>query len=249
MDGQNYLVFHTAADDSYMNSTANFRGCDVTGNTEVTMYFAAVDNRSGSHDSVKLTITAGTEVAVVEALAAACAGAKNPVTVIADDINSVYIHESVTACGDISVQGGNYLPIVTWSAATTLYSYNSGATVVTGDTTAGILTLPTPVSNAGWYVDVFIANAQASAATHINTPAGFFVGMVTVDDLTGTAGESVVYVSDNDSNDWINLDATTKGNAVGGKIRIISDGTNYLVNGSLVGDGTLNTNPFADAES
>jgi len=244
------MVFHTGTDDSYMNSVANFRGADVTGNTEITMYFAAPDNL-GSHDNVKLNITAGTEVAVIETIGAALASPRRSggVIVIADDINKRYIHDSITTCGAITVLGGNYLPIVTWSAATTLYSYNSGATVVTGDTTAGILTLPTPVGNAGWYVDVFIGHAQASAATHINTPAGFFVGMVTVDDLTGTAGESVVYVSDNNSNDWINLDATTKGNAVGGKIRIISDGTNYLVNGSLVGDGTLNTNPFADDES
>ena len=37
MDGQNYVVFHTAADDSYMNSSANFRGADVTSNTEITV--------------------------------------------------------------------------------------------------------------------------------------------------------------------------------------------------------------------
>ncbi len=43
MDGQNYLVFHTAADDSYMNSSANFKGADVTGNTEITVYFASAN--------------------------------------------------------------------------------------------------------------------------------------------------------------------------------------------------------------
>ena len=30
MDGQNYVVFHSdGGDDSYMNSSANFRGADV----------------------------------------------------------------------------------------------------------------------------------------------------------------------------------------------------------------------------
>ena len=37
MNGANYVVFHTAVDDSYMNSSRNFRGADVTGNTEVTV--------------------------------------------------------------------------------------------------------------------------------------------------------------------------------------------------------------------
>ena len=46
MDGQNYLVFHTAADDSYMNSSANFRGADVTGNTTLEITFAAANDNA-----------------------------------------------------------------------------------------------------------------------------------------------------------------------------------------------------------
>ena len=106
MDGQNYLVFHTAADDSYMNSTANFKGCDITGNTEVTMYFDNASSHHGAFDSVAMTFTAGKEVEVIETLAAACSGAKNPVTVVADDISSVYISEHITACGAITTSGG-----------------------------------------------------------------------------------------------------------------------------------------------
>ena len=49
-------------------------------------------------------------------------------------------------------------------------------------------------------------------------------------------------------NDYINLDAATKGNDPGGHLRIVCDGSNFLVSGILVGDGTLGT-PFADAES
>ena len=250
MNGANYVVFHTAADDSYMNSSRNFRGADVTGNTEVTVYFASAQSGvGGAYDSVVLNINAGKEIQVMEAIAGAMAGSRKHVTVIADDINNVYCSDEITDCGAITVLGGNKKRMKTWSSALTLYAYDSGATVVTGDTSAGKLTLPTPVDAAGWFVDVFIAHDQATAETHINTPAGFFVGAVTIDDFTGTAGESVVMVSDNDSNDWINLDANNKGNKPGGWIRITSDGTNYLVNGTLIGDGTLNANPFADAES
>jgi len=107
MNGMTYVVFHNAADDSYMNSTHNFRGADVTGNTEITLYFASAI-KDLSHDSVKINITAGTEVATIELLAAAFAGAKNPVTIIADDINSNYIADGITSCGDISVLTGKF---------------------------------------------------------------------------------------------------------------------------------------------
>ena len=46
MDGQNYVVFHTAVDDSYMNSSANFRGADVTGNTTLEITFAAANDNA-----------------------------------------------------------------------------------------------------------------------------------------------------------------------------------------------------------
>ena len=41
MAQQTYAVFHTATDDSYMNSSANFKGMDSTSNTTATLYFGA----------------------------------------------------------------------------------------------------------------------------------------------------------------------------------------------------------------
>ena len=38
MDGQNYVVFHNDSDDSYMNSTANFRGAEIAANV-INCYF------------------------------------------------------------------------------------------------------------------------------------------------------------------------------------------------------------------
>ena len=40
MDGQNYVVFHAGSDNSYMNSSANFRGADV-GATFIDLFFAS----------------------------------------------------------------------------------------------------------------------------------------------------------------------------------------------------------------
>ena len=60
MDGQNYLVFHNDGNDSYMNSSANFRGADV-GALFIDVYFkaAAVGNAgtSAGYDKVRLTVT------------------------------------------------------------------------------------------------------------------------------------------------------------------------------------------------
>ena len=103
MNGANYVVFHTAVDDSYMNSSRNFRGADVTGNTEVTVYFASAQSGAGgAYDSVVLNITAGKEIQVMEAVAGAMAGSRKPFTVIADDTNSQYCHADLTAVGTIT---------------------------------------------------------------------------------------------------------------------------------------------------
>ena len=253
MDGQNYLVFHNDSDDSYMNSSANFRGADV-GTTFIDLYFASATSgasTANAYDKVRLTVTAASEEAALEAVGGALAGAKNPVTVVADDVNSTYIHDKITAVASITLaaQAITRAPIVTWSSALELTAGQSGVTVVTGDTSAGILTLPAPTGNAGWFCDVMINHAQASNATHITsgTNGGFFIGGLTLVDKD-SSDKSEHFNSDNDSNDYINLDAATKGNDPGGHIRIVCDGTNWLVSGVLVGDGTLAT-PFADAES
>jgi hypothetical protein len=139
--------------------------------------------------------------------------------------------------------------VITWSSATQLYASDSGALVVTGDTAAGILTLPTAaLAGAGWTIDVFLAHSQASAATHITIGDGYFIGgyLITEQD-TGT--ENLFFaLSDGDSNDFINLDSVTKGNIQGGSWTITCDGTNWLVSGVANGSGTLATG-FADAES
>ena len=109
MDGQNYLVFHNDSNDSYMNSTANFRGADV-GTTFIDVYFESPISSSvgaGAYDKVRLTVTATHEEAALEGLAAALAGAKNPVTIVADDKNSVYVHDRITAVSSITLATGS----------------------------------------------------------------------------------------------------------------------------------------------
>ena len=249
MDGQNYVVFHNDSDDSYMNSTANFRGAEI-GTQVVNVFFKAAavgDQTSGDgYDKIVLAVgTAGNEERALEAVAEAMSGAKNPVRIIADDKNGVYCDDTITGVTSITLSAtGTYKTLKTWSADTTLTAADSGKWIYASDATAQDLTLPSPA--AGLEFHIFIAVDQ-TGDTHITVPSGYFIGGVNMVD-PATATDMNFFLSDGDSNDWINLDADTKGRLAGGKLHIVCDGTNWHVEGNLVGDGTLAT-PFADAES
>ena len=241
MDGQNYLVFHTAADDSYMNSSANFRGADVTSNTEITVYFAPVNSNRGN-DSVVLNITAGKEIQVMEALGAALAGAKNPVTVVADDINSTYIHDNITSCGAISVLGGTYEDVEVITASQTLYSYDSGKTFVVNPAALTTITLPTAAAGTttsaggpGWNVKIVFSQNDGGVVDqkcNIGCASGeFFQGVLFSDDSNGTNS-----VANGTSNDFINLVNSAAQSDIW--FEIISDGTYMRVKTQSMVDAT-----------
>ena len=163
MDGQNYLVFHTAADDSYMNSSANFRGADVTGNTTLEITFAAA-NDNAFVDTVVLNFTAGKEVQVMEALGAALAGAKNPVTVVADDINSKYVDDNITSCGAITTAKGSYKRSESLTANKDLAPADSGKTFFL-NAAAGLSAIKLPAAataGAGWNARFTVATVTTS---------------------------------------------------------------------------------------
>jgi len=231
MDGNNYVVFHTAVDDSYMNSSANFRGADVTGNTEITMYFAsATSSQSGSFDSVALNITAGTEIAVIETLAAAMAGAKNPVMVIADDINSTYVADGITSCGTITVLGGNKAVVKLITGDTTLYNYDSGKIVQINPAATSLIQLPgAAVGGAGWNCRIVLTEDDGGAMdqiVNIGTLAGeFFNGILVGADAGGSL------TANGTSNDFINCKATSTS---GEEFFIYSDGTRMHVSGIII---------------
>ena len=244
-----YVIFHNAADDSYMNSTENFRGAYAATQT-VDIYFESPIGRTGAasaYDKITCAVTNGEEDRAVEQLAGVMAGSgpKGKVTVVADDVNSVYACQDITSVTTISTATAAISKrVVTWAAAKTLTAADSGSWVYASDATAGILTLPSPA--AGLEFHVFIAIAQ-TGDTHITVPSGYFIGGMDMSDPT-TAGDSNFFQSDGDSNDFINLDSDAKGRLAGGYMNIVCDGTNWHVQGHLVGDGTLAT-PFADAES
>ena len=242
-----YLIFHNAADDSYVNTTENFRGAYAATET-IDIYFESPISGSmgaNAYDKITCAVTNGEEDRAIEELANAMTRRARIIT-IADDVNSVYACQNITSVTTISkATSAQTKRLITFAADKTLTAADSGSWVYMSD--AGTeKELILPAAAAGLEFHVFIHTAQ-TGDTAISIPSGYFIGGFDMSDPT-TAGDSNFFQSDGNSNDYINLDADTKGRLQGGYMQFICDGTNWHVQGHLVGDGTLAT-PFADAES
>ena len=248
MNRETYLVFHTAADDSYMNSAANFKGCDITGNTEVTMYFDNASSHHGAFDSVAMTFTAGIEVEVIETLAAACSGAKNTVTVIADDINSKYINDNITACGAITTSNGAVENLTNVSADTQLYKYDSGKVFVWSDAAATI-TLPDSGGGdmVGWTAKFVAGTVQGTGQKVVtaDTSNEDLIGMITAvdnDDSNATKAWPSLQATGNAS---VNFNSVAQGHP-GSYVVITNVATDvWHVSGKAIQSGGSEATPFA----
>ena len=101
-----FLVFHNASDTSYANTAGALTGISST-TTAVTLKFNNLTSiTTTSSDSVVLTVSAGYEEAVVEWLAQVASNPNKGMVVIADDENSVYAHDKISAVSSISVDSG-----------------------------------------------------------------------------------------------------------------------------------------------
>lgn len=105
----NYLYFNTADNDSVLYPASAFRGADQSADTTIDLYFTPIKITDVAAadvcDKIPLTIAAGTEKAVLEALAAlvnAPLAADAGFVVVGDDANGVYI-DNVTAVGAITL--------------------------------------------------------------------------------------------------------------------------------------------------
>ena len=219
-----FLVFHNAADDSYINTVENFRGAKATGEV-VTAYFKSAASgglEGAAYDAIAMVCTNGEEDRAVEELAAAMTKRGSVIT-IADDVNSVYACQNITSVTSITLAAsGNILTSLpaTFTTADTggvdnriiLYNYDSGklVTVNAGTDAASTIYLPTtPIT--GWNAK-FIANA-ANGAHSITVTAGgastAFHGVTlqagdTVEH-TGTTS-AVIAASDFKLGDWFEVE-------------------------------------------
>ena len=165
MNGQNYVVFHNAADDSYMNSADNFRGAFASTET-VDIYFKAAATGTGqgaaSYDKIIVACTNGEEDRAVEQLAAAIGGGRG-MTIIADDVNSVYACEDITSVTSITMGiSGRFAAVESVTGNDTLTASDSGKLFIFTDA-AAVLTLPD--SGGGDIVGWTAKFSSASQAT------------------------------------------------------------------------------------
>ena len=184
------LVFHNDSNTSYANYAGNLSSMS-SATTAVTLNFSSTVGTSVANDAVVLTVTAGQEEAVMEAVSGAIAEARSAMTVIASDVSgkTTYIHPGITAVSSISVDNGagtfkNIINgVMDGSSAdlgATAHSLvfknaHSGSTVVLAATTA-TSTMTLPAAPIDGFNLRFVAAADNSA--HTNTVAGSFDGVL-----------------------------------------------------------------------
>ena len=236
MDGQNYLVFHNDSNDSYMNSSANCRGADV-GTTFIDLYFASatIGSSNSGYDKVRLTVTATKEELALEDVAAALAGAKNPVTVVADDVNSLYVSDHVTAVASITLASQVQTRVYEDIQGTKALDAADSGKILGLDLLAGFtMTLPAIAdAGAGWYCDIVVKTVTTSNQYIITEKTSADTNKICAIGLeAATTGAQI----SNAGFTTMTFDATpTKGD----KISIYCDGTFYYATAITAADGDM----------
>jgi len=188
----NMLVFHNASDTSYANFAGNLTSMSST-TTAVTLRFLGqgAAATATSTDAVVLTVTAGKEESVMEALAALLADGRQGMVVVADDQNSKYFVPHVTAVSSISVDtgAGNFKNIIVGlldgsgaagsgmdTAHDMTFTNAQSGSLVTVPTTGSNSTITLPSSPVDGFNLRFVC--EADSGSHTITVAGAFEGIV-----------------------------------------------------------------------
>jgi len=100
---EKFLMFIDAADDAATYPASSLLGMTCASDSVLELQFkSSIGGGVGAeHDSVHLAITADTEKAVMSEIARAINGQRNTddgLLVIADDVNSIYLHANITGC-------------------------------------------------------------------------------------------------------------------------------------------------------
>tara|TARA_X000001382_G_C3102399_1_gene157156 strand:- start:54 stop:728 length:675 start_codon:yes stop_codon:yes gene_type:complete len=218
-----------------MNSSANFRGADV-GTTFIDMYFASatIGSSNSGYDKVRLTVTATHEESALEGVAAALAGAKNPVTIVADDKNSVYVHDKITAVASITLASQTQTrPTESLITTEALEAADSGKIFYLNLLAGFTVTLPSVAdAGAGWYAD-FIVQTVTTSNNYIITEK------TSADTNKICSHMSILEIDDTDDglHNAAHTTITFEGTpAKGDRVRIECDGTFFYATGLGVSD-------------
>jgi len=245
-DGMNMLIFVDAANTAYSNTAANFRGISHNTDDKLDVFFASATTSAG-FDKIVLSITDEKEIEAMKGLSAALAGAKTPFLVVADDVNSTYAHENITAVDSITLSAKAVNAVVeSVTADDTLTAADSGKTFVFADA-AAVLTLPDSGAGdiIGWTAK-FISNFQGTgqevknADTTNEVMLGSVIHVDTDDDTTTKSFAAEVA----DGFSSIEITGTTEGEP--GSLFTLTNvaADRWIVEGVMQSAGTSAT-PFA----
>jgi hypothetical protein len=180
--GQNMLVFHNDSDTSYANYAGNISSISsATGSVTLRFLGQGASATATSTDAIVLTVTAGEEEAVMEAIAGAAAEARSGMTVVADDKNSKYLVPGITALNSISVDNGagvfkNVIVGAFSSNDIAVTNAQSGSLVTVPTTTGSNCTITLPSSPVDGFNAKFVCEADSGANSI--TVAGAFEGII-----------------------------------------------------------------------
>ena len=246
-----YVIFHNAADDSYMNTVENFRGAFAATET-VDIYFQAAGAgvaTPGAFDKITVACTNGEEDRAVEQLANAMTRNASTI-VIADDVNSVYACQDITSVTTIALAGIGQtfrVPVESVTGNDTLLASESGKTFVFADA-AAVLTLPD--SGAGDIIGTkftFISNFTATGQEVIcaDTTNEIIVGALLNSDTDDDNSTKAWNAEIADGFSSVEFTGVAEG-AIGSYFTL----TNYaadrwLVDGIVIQEGGSEATPFA----
>ena len=240
------LIFKDANNVAYMNSSSNFRGCNHDIDDKLSVYFqaAAVGSDAAAvlnYDKIILSISDEGEIDAMKAIAIAVQGGSLPSLVVADDIASTYIDDTITAVDSITLSTtGTYRPVeaITNAAAVTrtLTVAESGKLFTVDMSTVGnnvAITLPlaTTAGTAGVYYDFcFLVNSDDDADFSITTGADAVDIFGTIDCL---AAVSTNQVFNGLSKITVDASVSSVESIEGMRFSLLCDGANWHISGHI----------------
>ena len=240
-----YVIFHNAADDSYMNSVEAFRGAYASTET-VDIYFESATTSAG-YDHIIVACKNGEEDRAVEELAAAMTR-RSPVITVADDVNSVYACQNITSVTSITLAGKAVNSVVeSVTGNDTLTAADSGKTFVFADA-AAVLTLPDSGGGdiIGWsakFISNFTATGQEvkNADTTNEIIVGALINSDTDDDNSTKAWNAEIA----DGFSSVEFTGVPEG-AIGSYFVLTNIAADrWLVEGIVIQEGGSEATPFA----
>ena len=239
-----FLHFYNAADDALTLPAERLVSMDQTTNTNIRLAFA---DDGGTSNTVDLTITAGKEKEVMQAISEAVAFGKEQFLVIADDVNSVYVDANIDAVAAVATANAGGVQYLTTTGDHDLqdnvFARNTTILVNAALADGSHIRLPeATTSNAGLTIKVLFALSPAATA-HVGCVTSNLVGgLMGLSDATeGAAAGFIASSAIGTGNKRITLDVdatATPGGYPGSQITFHYTGVanTIIVEGTLLGD-------------